>query len=65
MTYKSPPRYLIHIEKFKYKWGDHMDLEVYSGCLTIEPLRKSIEKLSYGKIVDDFIVINTIVLNKF
>ena len=46
MTYKSPPRYLIHIEKFKYKWGDHMDLEVYSGCLAIEPLRKSIEELN-------------------
>ena len=55
MTYKSPPRYLIHIEKFKYKWGDHMDLEVYSGCLTIEPLRKSIEELNNEYVVHNLI----------
>ena len=59
MTYKSPPRYLIHIEKFKYKWGDHMDLEVYSGCLTIEPLRKSIEELN-----NDYMVHNLILISK-
>ena len=58
MTYKSPPRYLIHIEKFKYKWGDHMDLEVYSGCLTIEPLRKSIEELNNEYMVHNLIFIS-------
>ena len=58
MTYKSPPRYLIHIEKNKYKWGDHMDLEVYSGCLTIEPLRKSIEELNNEYMVHNLIFIS-------
>ena len=59
MTYKSPPRYLIHIKKFKYKWGDHTDLEVYAGCLTIEPLRKSIEEL-----VNEYMVQNLIFISK-
>ena len=55
MTYKNPPRYLIHVKKFNYKWGDHIDLEVYSGCLAIEPLRKSMEKLSFGEEIDSFL----------
>ena len=52
MTYKSPSRYRIHMEKLNYKWGDNMDLEVYSGRLAIEPLRKSMNKLSYGEEID-------------
>ena len=37
---------------------DNMALDVYSGGLVIEPLRKSMNKLSYGKEVDNLIFIS-------
>ena len=40
------------MEKVKPKSGDNMALDVYSGGLAIEPLRKSMEKLSDGDGVD-------------
>ena len=36
------------MERVNSTWGDNMDLDVYSGGLAIEPLRKSMGKLSYG-----------------
>ena len=54
-----------HISQLMGHEDGNMALDVYSGGLAVEPLRESMRKLSYGKIVDDFIVINTIVLNKF
>ena len=54
-----------HISQLMGHEDDNMALDVYSGGLAIEPLRESMEKLSYRQIVDDFLVINTIVLNKF
>ena len=58
MTYKSPPKYLIHIKKFNYKWGDHMDLEDFSGCIMIELLSKSIEELNNEYMVHNLIFIS-------
>ena len=52
------------MEKLNYKWAylvlenDNMDLDVYSGRLAIEPLRKSMSKLSYGEEVDNLIFIS-------
>ena len=40
------------MEKVKPKSGDNMALDVYSGGLAIEPLRKSMGKLSYGEEID-------------
>ena len=48
------------MEKLNYKWAnliledDNMDLDVYSGSLAIEPLRKSMSKLSYGEEIDGY-----------
>ena len=44
----------INMERLNYKWvylvleDDNMALDVNSGGLAVEPLRESIEKLSYG-----------------
>ena len=43
------------MEKLYPKWGDNIDLDVFSGGLTIEPLRESMEKLSYGDRIDSFL----------
>ena len=58
MTLLSPCRYLVNIESLNYKWGEHVDLEVYSGCLEIEPLRKSIEELNNEYMVHNLILIS-------
>ena len=42
------------MEKVNPKSGDNMALDVYSGELAIEPLRKSMEKLSYSAEVEVF-----------
>ena len=39
----DPSSYLINMEKLNPKWGDNIDLDVFSGGLAIEPLRKSME----------------------
>ena len=50
------------MEKLNYKWAnlvledDNMDLDVYFENLTIEPLRKSMSKLSYGEEVELILV---------
>ena len=31
------------MEKLNPKWGDNIDLDVFSGGLAMEPLRKSME----------------------
>ena len=41
-----------HISQLMGHEDDNMALDVYSGGLAIEPLRKSMEKLSYGDGVD-------------
>ena len=52
------------MEKLNYKWAylvledDNMDLDVYSGRLAIETLRKSMSMLSYGEEVDGLILFN-------
>ena len=57
------------MEKLNYKWAylvlenDNMDLDVYSVRLAIEPLRKSMSKLSYGEEVDGLILFNFGILN--
>ena len=38
-----------HISQLKGHEDGNMALDVYSGGLAIEPLRKSIAKLSYGE----------------
>ena len=43
------------MEKVNPKSGDNMALDVYSGGLAIEPLRESMEKLSYGVEIETII----------
>ena len=40
------------MEKLYPNWDDHIDLDVFSGGLAIEPLRISMGKLSYGEEVE-------------
>ena len=42
------------MEKLYPNWGDHIDLDVFSGGLAIEPLRESMGKLSYEEEIDSF-----------
>ena len=51
----DPSSYFIIIEKLYSNWGDHIDLDVFSGGLAIEPLRESMEKLSFGDKIDSFL----------
>ena len=44
-----------HISQLMGHEDGNMALDVYSGGLAIEPLRKSMEKLSYGHEVDSLI----------
>ena len=41
-----------HISQLMGHEDGNMALDVYSGGLAIEPLRKSMEKLSYGEEID-------------
>ena len=47
-----------HITQLMGHEDGNMALDVYSGGLAIEPLRKSMNKLSYGKEVDNLIFIS-------
>ena len=51
----DPSSYFIIMEKLYPNWGDHIDLDVFSGGLAIEPLRESMEKLSYEDKIDSFL----------
>ena len=44
-----------HISQLLGHEDDNMALDVYSGGLAIEPLRKSMDKLSYGEEVDGLV----------
>ena len=43
------------MEKLYPNWGDHIDLDVFSGGLAIEPLREFMEKLNYGDKTDSLL----------
>ena len=45
----------IHISQLMGHEDSNMALDIYSSGLDIEPLVKSIKKLTYGKDVDSFI----------
>ena len=45
-----------HISQLMGHEDDNMGLNVYSGGLAIEPLRKSMGKLSYGEAVETFLL---------
>ena len=44
-----------HINQLLGQNDGSIALDVYSGGLAIEPLRESIEKLSYGEEIDNFL----------
>ena len=44
-----------HISQLMGHEDGNMALDVYSGGLAIEPLRESINKLTYGSEIDDLI----------
>ena len=44
------------MEKLNPKWGDNIDLDVFSGGLAIEPLMESMGKLSYGEEIDNHLI---------
>ena len=43
-----------HISQLMGHEDGNMALDVYSGGLAIEPLRKSMEKLSYSKEIENY-----------
>ena len=45
-----------HISQLMGHEDGNMALDVYSGGLAIEPLRKSMGKLSYGEAVETFLL---------
>ena len=44
-----------HISQLMGHEDDYIALDVFSGGIAIEPLRKSLGKLSYGEEIDSFL----------
>ena len=44
------------MEKLYPNWGDHIDLDVFSEGLVIEPFKDSIGETSYGEEIDNHLI---------
>ena len=52
------------MEKLNPNWGDNIDQDVFSGGLAIEPLRESMEKLSYVKQIEKLLIEQELIFHK-
>ena len=53
-----------HISQLMGHEDDNMALDVYSGGLAIEPLRESMEKLSYVKQIEKLLIEQELIFHK-